>query len=229
MKNKNAAIFLFLVMVLNSCMAHTAGNPCRDPVTGRYTTCGGSGGGSSDPNSAWYIIGGFGAFAAIAGITAAVAHAAHSREQEEQAAYAAENRARANPDSDGDGVSDGRDSCPRQHRGEEQFGTARQNWLWGCPVVRTGDTDGDGILDLNDRCPNIPRGNQLPPPNSIERLYYDSGCPVSPGSESTSSPASNDLNQTQSGNSSAGTGSTYVHGYFRSNGTYVHGYSRHGR
>ena len=238
MKNKITALFLLIAIAMNSCMAHTAGNPCRDPVTGRYTTCGGSGGGSSDPNSAWYIIGGFGAFAAIAGIAAAVTHTAQERAREQARANAG---VPANPDSDGDGVPDGRDSCPRQHRGEEQFGSGRQNWLWGCPVVGTTgtdasvpviyhdpangtDTDNDGVIDSNDHCPNTPRGNQPPAPNSTERLLYDSGCPNSADANTASSPTSG-----ASTNTGTGTGSTYVQGYFRSNGTYVHGYSRRGR
>lgn len=47
------------------------------------------------------------------------------------------------PDSDGDGIADKDDSCPTE------VGTKANK---GCPEAK--DTDGDGILDENDKCPN---------------------------------------------------------------------------
>lgn len=51
------------------------------------------------------------------------------------------------PDSDGDGVHDGRDRCPGTPKGA--IVDAR-----GCP----SDQDGDGVVDGVDRCPNTPQG-----------------------------------------------------------------------
>ncbi|TXH11700.1 MAG: hypothetical protein E6R04_01230 [Spirochaetes bacterium] len=73
MRTKLTAVFLLIAMVCNSCMAHVAGNPCRDPVTGRYTSCG-SGSGSSDPNAGWYILGALAGLAVVGGIAGAVAY-----------------------------------------------------------------------------------------------------------------------------------------------------------
>jgi len=59
-------------------------------------------------------------------------------------------------DSDGDGVYDRTDRCPRTPRG----------WpvdQWGCPL----DSDGDGVPDGEDLCPYTPRGVKVD----------DNGCP----------------------------------------------------
>jgi OOP family OmpA-OmpF porin len=50
-------------------------------------------------------------------------------------------------DSDGDGVVDSLDRCPRTPRGVKVDAT-------GCPL----DSDGDGVYDYLDQCPNTPRG-----------------------------------------------------------------------
>ena len=55
-------------------------------------------------------------------------------------------------DTDGDGVMDGSDSCPRTPAGTEV--DAR-----GCAIVRDGD--GDGIVDHADACPRSPRGSEV--------------------------------------------------------------------
>jgi len=60
-------------------------------------------------------------------------------------------------DSDGDGVKDGDDACPRTPAGVEVDAV-------GCPV----DSDGDGVPDYQDRCPNTPAGAQVD----------SQGCPV---------------------------------------------------
>jgi hypothetical protein len=46
------------------------------------------------------------------------------------------------PDSDGDGLYDNEDACPREAGPIENK---------GCPYK---DTDGDGVLDKDDDCPN---------------------------------------------------------------------------
>lgn len=51
------------------------------------------------------------------------------------------------PDSDGDGVADGRDLCPGTPPGEPVDER-------GCPL----DSDRDGVPDAEDRCPDTPRG-----------------------------------------------------------------------
>jgi outer membrane protein OmpA-like peptidoglycan-associated protein len=51
-------------------------------------------------------------------------------------------------DSDGDGIKDDVDLCPRQAEDFDGFQDAD-----GCPDL---DNDNDGILDTNDRCPNEP-------------------------------------------------------------------------
>jgi OOP family OmpA-OmpF porin len=53
-------------------------------------------------------------------------------------------------DSDGDGVKDGDDLCPRTPAGVEVDAQ-------GCPV----DSDGDGVPDFMDRCPNTPAGAEV--------------------------------------------------------------------
>jgi OOP family OmpA-OmpF porin len=60
-------------------------------------------------------------------------------------------------DSDGDGVKDSDDACPRTPAGVEV--DAR-----GCPV----DSDRDGVADYLDRCPNTPAGATV----------NNEGCPV---------------------------------------------------
>ena len=59
-------------------------------------------------------------------------------------------------DTDGDGVPDTQDTCPRTPKGEAVDAL-------GCPK----DTDGDGVLDGEDKCPNTPRGG----------LVNEDGCP----------------------------------------------------
>jgi hypothetical protein len=62
------------------------------------------------------------------------------------------------PDSDGDGLPDNVDRCPRAYGPPGNI---------GCPVSGPVDTDGDGILDDQDGCPTTPgvRGhNGCPPP-----------------------------------------------------------------
>jgi OOP family OmpA-OmpF porin len=51
------------------------------------------------------------------------------------------------PDSDGDGVNDSIDKCPKTPM-EAQVDTS------GCPL----DSDNDGVIDLDDACPNTPAG-----------------------------------------------------------------------
>ena len=53
-------------------------------------------------------------------------------------------------DSDGDGVADGLDRCPDTPRGERVDAS-------GCPM----DSDGDGVYDGQDRCPDTPRGTAV--------------------------------------------------------------------
>ncbi|MCG8515334.1 MAG: OmpA family protein, partial [Halanaerobiales bacterium] len=48
------------------------------------------------------------------------------------------------PDKDGDGIADKYDDCPDDPGPKE---------LKGCP-----DTDGDGVIDKNDECPGTPEG-----------------------------------------------------------------------
>ncbi len=56
-------------------------------------------------------------------------------------------------DSDGDGVMDNTDACPRTPAGEAVDDT-------GCtitvPVVAEKDSDNDGVIDKLDKCPNTP-------------------------------------------------------------------------
>jgi OmpA-OmpF porin, OOP family len=54
------------------------------------------------------------------------------------------------PDSDGDGVPDGRDKCPNTPAGVK----VDQD---GCPL----DSDGDGVPDYKDKCPNTPLGTPV--------------------------------------------------------------------
>ncbi|MFO7593433.1 MAG: OmpA family protein [Pseudomonadota bacterium] len=55
--------------------------------------------------------------------------------------------ARAETDSDGDGVPDSRDRCPGTPAGVRVDAT-------GCPL----DSDGDGVADYLDKCPGTPAG-----------------------------------------------------------------------
>ena len=68
-------------------------------------------------------------------------------------------------DTDGDGVSDDKDTCPNTPTGE----TVDAN---GCSDSQK-DTDGDGVTDDKDTCPNTPTGesvnaNGCPIPLSVE-------------------------------------------------------------
>lgn len=86
----------------------------------------------------------------------------------------------ADPDSDGDGISDSRDRCPGTPAGvyvdangcpldSDGDGVADHND--NCPGTMRGvtvdaqgcepDTDRDGVLDRNDRCPGTPPGVQV--------------------------------------------------------------------
>lgn len=56
------------------------------------------------------------------------------------------------PDSDGDGVKDSRDFCPRNEKEELEMGVAAN----GCPR----QSDYDGTPDYRDRCPDTPRGKR---------------------------------------------------------------------
>jgi OOP family OmpA-OmpF porin len=53
-------------------------------------------------------------------------------------------------DSDGDGVADYVDNCPRTPKGVKVD-------MSGCPL----DTDGDGVADYLDRCPDTPKGAKV--------------------------------------------------------------------
>ena len=86
-----------------------------------------------------------------------------------------------NPDSDGDGVSDSLDECPKE------YGTEN-----GCPKETQTidvDTDGDSVLDSMDNCPNV---KGLPTNNGCPLLDSDGDgiadvadkCPNVPGVES---------------------------------------------
>lgn len=66
-------------------------------------------------------------------------------------------RAAPPADSDGDGVPDDRDRCPRTPAGVEVD-------MNGCPL----DSDGDGVPDYKDRCANTPAGVKVDA----------NGCPV---------------------------------------------------
>jgi hypothetical protein len=123
------AIAVLVAYITNSCIAHTAGNPCRDPTTGRYTTCGSSS--SGDPNAGWYALAGLLGTAAIIGIGLAIAP--HIDRANRNSSVTTETPRISNPDSDNDGVPDSVDSCPSLHRETEERGIYRQNWLWGCP------------------------------------------------------------------------------------------------
>ena len=59
-------------------------------------------------------------------------------------------RLRPSKDSDGDGVPDKRDACPRTPLGATVD-------VRGCP----GDADQDGVLDGIDKCPNTPAGAKI--------------------------------------------------------------------
>ena len=78
------------------------------------------------------------------------------------------------PDTDGDGVFDAIDDCPKT------FGPKENN---GCPYP---DTDGDGLLDNADDCPNIagPVENKGCPYEDTDGdglLDKDDECPMTPG------------------------------------------------
>ena len=48
------------------------------------------------------------------------------------------------PDTDGDGIADGQDACPK---------VAGPRGNRGCPWP---DTDGDSVVDKDDKCPDVP-------------------------------------------------------------------------
>ncbi|MEO1516456.1 MAG: OmpA family protein [Bacteroidota bacterium] len=73
-------------------------------------------------------------------------------------------------DSDGDGISDSQDECPKE---------AGPAALGGCP-----DTDSDGIADKNDDCPavaGIAQFNGCPDADSDGVPDKDDNCPDQPG------------------------------------------------
>lgn len=65
------------------------------------------------------------------------------------------------PDSDGDGIIDRDDQCPRVPEDKDGFRDED-----GCPE---GDNDGDGIRDADDLCPNHPE--------DVDAFVDDDGCP----------------------------------------------------
>lgn len=78
-------------------------------------------------------------------------------------------------DSDGDGVTDGRDQCPDTPQGAKVDAS-------GCP----GDSDGDGVYDGLDRCPGTPRGERVdskgcPSDSDLDGVYDGQDrCPDTP-------------------------------------------------
>ncbi len=81
----------------------------------------------------------------------------------------------ADVDSDGDGVFDHKDECPKTPEGVTVD-------LKGCPL----DTDGDGVYDYKDQCPGTPKGvvvnNEGCPLDSDGDGVYDykDQCPDTP-------------------------------------------------
>jgi outer membrane protein OmpA-like peptidoglycan-associated protein len=65
------------------------------------------------------------------------------------------------PDSDGDGITDDRDQCPREPEDRDGFKDRD-----GCPDP---DNDLDGIPDVRDRCPNKPE--------TVNGFQDQDGCP----------------------------------------------------
>ncbi|MBK8481393.1 MAG: OmpA family protein [Proteobacteria bacterium] len=65
------------------------------------------------------------------------------------------------PDTDGDGIFDRDDQCPRVPEDKDGFRDTD-----GCPEA---DNDGDGIPDVKDLCPNHPE--------DIDAFVDDDGCP----------------------------------------------------
>ena len=92
-------------------------------------------------------------------------------------------------DSDGDGIADADDACPKT------FGVRTSSpETNGCPPARDGaaialDRDGDGIADAEDACPDRrgpktgdPRTNGCPPDRDRDRVPDDVDvCPTVPG------------------------------------------------
>ncbi len=80
-------------------------------------------------------------------------------------------------DSDGDGVFDSKDTCPKTPKGVTVD-------LAGCPL----DTDGDGVYDYKDQCPETPKGvevnnNGCPLDTDADGVYdYKDQCPGTPDS-----------------------------------------------
>jgi hypothetical protein len=167
-------------------MAHTGGNPCRDPVTGRYTSCGTGSGGSGSSDALWGILGVTAGIAVIAGIGYAVAV---GRQQNQLANPTVAPQNQDPPmyspaiDSDNDGVPDSRDSCRYTHRGPAQAGEWRNNWNWGCPVPTvtavTFGTDG-GV-------------NTVVPGRTDSQSRTDASVPVLPDTDNDNVPDATDL------------------------------------
>ena len=67
----------------------------------------------------------------------------------------------AEPDADGDRISDMLDQCPNEPEDRDRFQDDD-----GCPDL---DNDGDGIADVDDQCPNDPE--------DIDGFEDDDGCP----------------------------------------------------
>ena len=72
-------------------------------------------------------------------------------------------------DSDGDGVPDYRDKCPKTPA--EAYGRVDE---YGCPK----DSDGDGVPDYIDQCPNTPLNTE------VDKY----GCPKVPEQEEVTEP-----------------------------------------
>ncbi|HJX34936.1 MAG TPA: thrombospondin type 3 repeat-containing protein, partial [Desulfatiglandales bacterium] len=78
-------------------------------------------------------------------------------------------------DSDGDGVYDDADQCPRTPSGTKVDSK-------GCPL----DSDGDGVYDNQDQCPGTPRGTKVdskgcPLDSDGDGVYdYQDQCPETP-------------------------------------------------
>jgi hypothetical protein len=73
-------------------------------------------------------------------------------------------RAEPEPDTDGDGIIDRLDRCPREPEDRDGFQDDD-----GCPDP---DNDGDGIPDSLDKCPNVPE--------TVNGIDDQDGCPEAP-------------------------------------------------
>ncbi|MEZ4466910.1 MAG: OmpA family protein [bacterium] len=65
------------------------------------------------------------------------------------------------PDTDGDGLNDQVDKCPKEPEDKDDFQDQD-----GCPDP---DNDNDGILDVNDKCPLVPE--------TMNGIDDEDGCP----------------------------------------------------